>query len=77
MDVPSCVEPSPHWWAFRLFPFFPPLEVNWVCRGSQVPSMSDLGCGAARKQSQAKDGLIRVSAKNGKDDDNLGHTQNK
>lgn len=58
-------------------PIFPPLEVNCMCRGSQAPSMSDLGSRAARKQSQAEDGLIRVSAKDGKDDDNLGHTQNK
>lgn len=30
-----------------------------------------------KQGSQEEDGLIRVSAKDGKDDDNLGHTQNK
>lgn len=56
---------------------FSPLEVNWIRRGSQALSTSDSGSSTARKQSQAEDGLISISAKDGKDDDNLGHTQNK
>ena len=51
--------------------------MNWICRGSRALSTSDSGSSAARKQSQAEDGLISVSAKDGKDDDNLWHTQNK
>lgn len=59
------------------FSHFFPQEVNWMCRGSQALSLSDLGSGAARKRSQAEDGLARLSAKDEKDDDNLGHTHNK
>ena len=51
--------------------------MNWICRGSRALSTSDSGSSTARKQSQAEDGLISVSAKDGKDDDNLWHTQNK
>lgn len=36
-----------------------------------------LGSEAARKQSQEEDGLIRVPAKDEKDDGNLGHTRDK
>lgn len=56
---------------------FFPQEVNWMCRGSQALSLSDLGREAARKQSQAEDSLARLPAKDEKDDDNLGHTHNK
>lgn len=56
---------------------FSPLEVNWIRRGSQALSTSGSGSSTARKQSQAEGGLISVSAKDGKDDANLGHTQNK
>lgn len=76
MDAPGCGNHSRtgvHFGGSHLFPTGRELDVQRQPSSEHVR----LGSEAARKQSQEEDGLIRVPAKDEKDDGNLGHTRDK